>query len=89
MEQGQVYPIDIEILPHARVWHKGETLRLQISPDFIVNEWYEDVRMKFVPDNGEPGKAQHVIHTGGEYESFLQIPVVGPKYTAGEYVYKG
>ena len=89
MEQGVVYPIDIEILPTSRIWHKGETLRLMISCDFILNEWYEDRRMKFVVDNGEKGEAKHVIHTGGKYESWLQIPVVGPKYTAGDYVYKG
>jgi hypothetical protein len=29
-----------------------------------------------------------VIHTGGEYDSFLQIPVVPPKYQAGDYVYR-
>ena len=87
MEQGQVYPIDIEILPTSRVWHKGETLNIHISPEFMVNIWYEDIRMTFVTDNGEPGQAKHVLHTGGQYESFLQIPVIPPKYTAGDYVY--
>ncbi len=89
MEQGQVYPIDIEILPHSRIWHKGETLRVQITPDFVRNEWYEDRRMFFVPDNGDKGEAKHVIHTGGKYSSWLQVPVIPPKYTAGDYVYKG
>ncbi|MBR2802107.1 MAG: CocE/NonD family hydrolase [Erysipelotrichaceae bacterium] len=86
MEQGVVYPVDYEIQPTARIWHKGETLRLQISADFIVNEWYEDVRMAFVTDNGEKGEAKHVIHTGGQYDSYLQLPVIPPKYVAGDYV---
>ena len=89
MEQGVVYPVDYEIQPTARIWHKGETLRLQISADFKLNEWYEDCRMKFVVDNGEKGEAKHVIHTGGQYDSYLQIPTIPPKYTAGEYVYRG
>lgn len=87
MEQGKVYPIDLEILPTTRLWHKGETLRIQITPEFVVNEWYEEKRMQFTTDNGEPGTAQHVIHTGGEYDSYLQIPVVGPKYRSGDYIY--
>lgn len=89
MEQGVVYPVDYEIQPTARIWHKGETLRLQISADFKLNEWYEDCRMKFIVDNGEKGEAKHVIHTGGQYDSYLQIPTIPPKYTAGDYVYKG
>ena len=28
----------------------------------------------------------HVIYTGGEYESYLQIPYIPPKYVAGDYV---
>ncbi len=37
MEEGQVHPIDIEILPTSRIWHKGETLNIHISPEFMVN----------------------------------------------------
>jgi hypothetical protein len=37
-------------------------------------------------DNGD---GMHVIHTGGKYDSYLQIPAIPPKYTSGEYVYRG
>jgi hypothetical protein len=33
-------------------------------------------------------KGKHVIHTGGKYDSYLQIPVIPPKYVAGNYVYR-
>ena len=88
MEQGKIYPIDIELMPHARYWHKGEELRVEIDPEFVKTQWHQDPGFDFITDNGEPGKATHVIHTGGEYDSYLQIPVVPPKYRSGDYIYK-
>ena len=73
---GEIVPIDVEIWPHSRFWHSGEALRVEIAPAFVPTEWYEDERMGFVTDNG----GKHVIHTGGQYESYLQIPVIPPKY---------
>lgn len=83
LSPGEIVPVDIEIWPHARIWHKGERLRLEISGRFIKSDWFEDKGMKFTTDNGA---GRHVIHTGGEYESFLQIPVVPPKYRSGEFI---
>ena len=44
--------------------------------------------MNFYTDNGPEG-TKHVIHTGGEYPSYLQIPTIPPKYQSGDYKYKG
>ncbi len=85
MEQGVIYPVDIELYPHSRIWHQGETLRIEIAGRFIKTEWYEDDHFVFNLDNGE---GQHVIHTGGEYGSYLQIPFIPPKYRSGNYVYR-
>jgi predicted acyl esterase len=85
MEQGKIYPVDIEIVPTARIWHKGESIRLEIAGRFIKTEWYEDQRFIFELDNGE---GTHVIHTGGKYESFLQIPYIPPRFRSGEYIYR-
>ena len=85
MEPGQIYAVDIEIWPHSRIWHKGEILRVEVQGRFIETEWFEDSKMGFIEDNGD---GIHVLHTGGEYQSFLQIPVIPPKYTSGEYVYR-
>lgn len=86
MEPGQIYPIDIEIWPHSRIWHKGEELRLEITPEFVKTDWYEDGHLDFITDNGN---GRHVIHTGGDYDSYLQIPFIKPKYRSGEYIYRG
>lgn len=82
MEPGQIYPIDIEIWPHSRIWHKGESIRIEVQGRFIPTSWYEDPKMGFCEDNGE---GIHVLHTGGKYESYLQIPFIPPKYKSGDY----
>ena len=86
MEEGQVYPIDIEFYPHSRIWHEGETLRVQLAGRFIKTEWFHDGNMNHQVDNGD---GLHVIHTGGQYDSYLRIPTIPAKYSKGKYVYKG
>ena len=31
LKKGQIVPVDIEIWPISRIWHKGQKLRLQIA----------------------------------------------------------
>jgi predicted acyl esterase len=83
MEPGEIYPIDIEFYPHSRIWHKGEYMRLEIAGRFIPTGWFEDGHFSIETDNGN---GTHVIHTGGEYASYLQIPFIPPKYQSGEYI---
>lgn len=79
---GEIVPVEIEIWPHSRIWHKGQQLRLHIAGRYIREGWFE--RLEWVTDN----KGNHIIHTGGKYDSYLQIPVIPPKYTAGDYIYR-
>ena len=65
-----------------RIYHKGEKLRIQIAGRYIREGWFEP--LAWDQDN----KGNHVIYTGGKYESFIQCPVIPPKYRAGEYVYR-
>ena len=81
MEEGQIYPCDIEIWPHSRIWHKGEKLRLEVTGHFIRSDWFIDGHLGFQEDNGD---GIHVLHTGGQYQSYLQVPVIPPKYTSGD-----
>ena len=80
MEPGKVYPVEIEIWPHSRIWHKGEHLRVEITGEFVRTSRNLDFLTRYVTDNGA---GKHVIHTGGEYDSYLQIPVIPPKYRGG------
>jgi hypothetical protein len=72
---GQIVPVDIEIWPTSILFEKGEKLRLIVQGSDIY--WY--------PTEGHTNghldtvnKGDHVIHTGGRYESFLLAPVVPP-----------
>lgn len=82
LSAGEIVPVDIAIVPSARIWHKGEKLRIQIAGRYIREGWFEP--LAWDTDN----KGKHIIHTGGQYESFIQVPVIPPKYKSGDYVYR-
>jgi len=80
LAKGEIVPVDMEIWPTSKFWHKGQQLRLQISGRYIREDgWFEI--LTWDTDN----RGNHVIHTGGRYDSFLQVPVIPPKYRAGNY----
>lgn len=74
---GEVVPCDIEIYPMSRFWHAGETLRVQIAGRYIRDPHWIEPLMSETDNHG-----LHVVHAGGEHDSFLQIPVIPPKYDA-------
>ena len=82
LKPGEIVPVDVAIYPTSKIWHKGQQLRLRIAGRYIRENWFEP--FAWATDNA----GQHVIHTGGEYDSFLQIPLVPAKYEAGEYRYR-
>ena len=82
LEPGQIVPIDIQIYPISRIWHKGQKLRVQVAGRYIRDEWFEP--LIWFADN----KGEHVIHTGGEYASHLLVPIIPPRYQDGEYTYR-
>jgi predicted acyl esterase len=79
---GEIVPMDIEIYPTSRIWHKGQQIRVQLAGYYVREGWFEpffwDIK----------NKGNHVIHSGGKYDSYLQIPVIPPKYQAGDYVHR-
>jgi predicted acyl esterase len=82
LKKGEIVPVDIEIWPLGRMWHKGEQLRIDIAGHYFREDWFEP----FDYDTINEGK--HIIHTGGKYDSFLQVPYIPPRYIAGDYVYR-
>ena len=80
---GEVVGVDIEIWPTSRIWHINEMIRVQIAGRYIRKDgWFENLAW----ETHNMGK--HIIHTGGSYDSFLQIPIIPPKYKAGDYLYR-
>lgn len=82
LSPGEIVPVDIEIWPHSRMWHKGEQIEILVSGHYIREGWFE-------PFSWETrNKGEHVIHSGGKYDSYLQIPVIPPRYQVGDYTYR-
>ncbi|RJR34469.1 MAG: CocE/NonD family hydrolase [Desulfobacteraceae bacterium] len=82
LKPGEIVPIEIEIWPHSRIWHKGQQLQVLVSGHYIREGWFEPFSWEL------NNKGKHVIHSGGKYDSYLQVPVVPPRYRAGDYVYR-
>jgi uncharacterized protein len=81
LKPGEIVPIDIEIWPYSMFWHKDQQIQVQVSGHYIREGWFEP--LAWATNN----HGNHVIYSGGKYDSFLQIPVIPPKYQAGDYVY--
>lgn len=64
---GEVIPVEIPITPMGILFHRGQTLRL-------VVEGFDPVY--FGPPEVEYDTGIHVVHTGGEYDSSLLLPVI-------------
>ncbi|EIR3895752.1 CocE/NonD family hydrolase [Enterococcus faecium] len=68
--QGEIVELDIVLSPMGLSYKAGETLRVVVST--------KDELGSVMP--GTPGctpdnKGVHVLHTGGEYASYLQLPI--------------
>jgi predicted acyl esterase len=65
---GEIVPVDIDIWPSSRIWHAGEYIRLEIMGYYERFDWYEPFDFSTI------NRGRHILHTGGPYDSYLQIP---------------
>lgn len=72
LRPGEVVPLEIPLWPLGMSWRKGEHLRVVVSSHFGQGEREFWMRM-FGPEL--PGKGELIIHTGGEFDSHLLVPV--------------
>jgi uncharacterized protein len=70
---GEIVDIDIDLLPIGLAFHPGEQLRLVISGRHLLGPMMPRIR-EYTPANS----GQHIIHTGGDHASYLQLPVHAP-----------
>jgi uncharacterized protein len=83
LRPNEIVPVDIEIWPTSMIWHAGQQLRVVVSGHYSRKEgWFEPFAWEL------RNQGNHIIHTGGKYDSHLLVPVVPPKYTAGTYQYR-
>lgn len=75
LEPGEIVPVEIEIWPSSTLFHAGEQLRLVVmGVDPFPPSDLPGVEITRHPVTRNAGT--HVIHTGGDYDSHLVIPVI-------------
>jgi putative CocE/NonD family hydrolase len=86
LHPGEIVPVDIAIMPASEVFHAGQQLRLTIAGhEFLAPPATTATSgvlaflgpMPPLPTNNA---GVHIIHSGSDHQSFLQIPVIpGPQ----------
>jgi len=71
---GEIVPVDIEIWPSSTRFDAGETLRLVVMGRDTVKPSVPNA--PFALHENTRNRGTHVIHAGGRYDSYLQIPVI-------------
>ena len=71
LNAGEIVPVDIGLYPSSTFFSAGETLQLIIASNEIIPSppYRKDVSC----NHGE-----HVLHFGGEYDSYLLVPETTP-----------
>jgi uncharacterized protein len=68
-------PVDIEIWPTNVVFEAGETLRVVVKGTQVTSHPGSGFEIQYGPLNNA---GDHVIYTGGKYDSHLLIPILPP-----------
>ncbi|MEE2033934.1 CocE/NonD family hydrolase, partial [Rhodococcus chondri] len=68
---GQIVPVDIEIMPHSTFFEAGSTLVLVVAGHDL------DSNQKVGHDR-TVNQGFHIVHSGGQFDSHLLLPVVDP-----------
>ena len=70
LEPGEIVKVDVEIWPTSMVFKKGHRIRLDIQPrDGFGSQSYMHYHADY-------NTGTNTIHAGGEYESYLLLPVI-------------
>ncbi|WP_426625709.1 CocE/NonD family hydrolase C-terminal non-catalytic domain-containing protein [Leifsonia sp. McL0607] len=69
LSPGEIVPVEIAVWPSSRVCYPGERLRLVIS-GHRTPSWF----LPFAWEVRNQGR--HTLHTGGQFDSHLLVPVV-------------
>lgn len=67
LKEGEIVELDIAMMPTAMRWHKGQKLKLTIAGTFVRGSGLPLTTLN---------KGTHIIHSGGDHASYLQLPVV-------------
>lgn len=71
LSAGDIVEVEIDLLPIGLAFHPGEQLRFVISARNLLGTMMPGIAEYVGANSG-----QHVIHTGGRYASYLQLPIL-------------
>lgn len=67
----EIVPVEIGIWPTGMLWHAGEQLRVVVSGQVQRDpRWFENL------DFDLRNRGDHVLHTGGKFDSYLLVPKI-------------
>ena len=72
LKKGEIVEIEVPLAPTGMTFYPGETLRLVVSSQNITGNVHAGVPAFVSPDN----RGKHIIHCGGDYQSYLQIGIL-------------
>lgn len=75
LEKGEVVPLEIEIWPSGTSFQAGERLRL-IVQGTDLQKYSKISDPVYARHEDSVNSGNHIIHTGGHYESYLLVPVI-------------
>jgi len=67
---GEIVDVEIDLFPIGLVFCPGEQVRLVISAQNALGAIMPATR-DYIPQNS----GKHVVHTGGDHASYLQLPI--------------
>jgi len=70
LNPGEIVEVEIDLFPIGMVFYPGEQLRLVVSSKNDLRAIMPGTP-GYVPEN----KGRHIIHTGGQTPSYLQLPI--------------
>ena len=70
LSDGEIVEVEVDLFPVGLVFHPGEQLRFVVSSSNLLGTLMPGIREYVGANSGS-----HVIHTGGQHASFLQLPV--------------
>lgn len=71
LSAGEIVALDIVLSPIGMVYYAGDTLRVMISSKDEIGSV-----MPGTPGCSPNNKGIHILHTGGRYASYLQMPIL-------------
>ena len=69
---GEKIPVEIAIWPMGMLWHPGQSLRLIIAGYNVGAQPIPGIGPIPITRN----RGNHIIHTGGKYDSHLLVPFI-------------